>query len=424
MSAKSIKNFLRNTLVWQKLRIIIRGFEVRKELRRIAADPQYNKPRKLLVINHYFHGELKAFNAVKDSFPELAILSVLPEPFFTAQAYLFPEEIRSAREPYDAPQYAAEREESRRLSLKLYEQLQEAYPFEALVSPADDFYWLREFILVCQEHGKKVFIVDKEGTISPQSYEVLPEMSRKYFPPISDYYLVWGERQKKLWSLRGADESKVHVTGSARSDIFVNLEHKPPKNVIFFDFDVDAYINVIDFSELDCKCEPTWIPLRDAFRRAACRIAEMFPEIQVIIKCHPQQLSCDFEAGMLEKLSNLKIVCGAEISELYTESYAAVGFQTTALLETALARIPTFYCAWGELYESIADKMLPFHDDGYGMRVCRSEDEIVSGVRNAIENGGNLSAPDSSKLSFYFHNADGQCAKRIISMILQMSSGQ
>ena len=412
----------RETRLWHRLRLAYKARLARAELERVAASPEFRRKRRLLIINHHFQGELKALEAARAGFPDVALLALPPEPFFTPLVYLFPQEIRCAREPYDAPRFAPLRKEARRLSRTIYDQIQAVYPFEAVVTPSDSFYWLREFIMVCREGGIPVFVADKEGTISPRSFESEPLRISECFPPISDQYLVWSQRQSDFWKKAGVPGERIKVTGSARSDLFVSMRRKPPENVVFFDFDSDAYINVLDWSRLAWTGERNWHYLRAAFRNAAARVAAEFPRIEVILKCHPQQLSYDSHGSRLASVRNVRIIRGAEVSELLQRSYAVAGFQTTALMEAALARIPVFYAAWGGLFEAVSKEILPFHEPGYGMTLCRSEDAIVDNVRRAIKAGGSLPPPDAAKLALFFHNPDGNCAKRLIQAALDLSS--
>lgn len=411
---------LRETRLWAFLRQHYKAVAASSELDRAAKDPRYAKKNRILVINHCFDGEIKALAAALPAFPDTAMFAVAPEPFFTPSVYLFPESISCGREPYDAPQFAELRRKSRELSGKLFRQIRSAYPFDAVLTPSDSFYWLREFLMVCRENKIPVIVADKEGTISPRSFDSEPLRIKKLFPPISDWFLVWSGRQRDFWLKAGVAEERIIVTGAARSDLFVNMKRGAVKNVIFFDFDSDAYINVIDWSKTKWDGPKNWNYLRDAFRAAALAVAKEFPDVEVILKCHPQQASFDFP-GALGGVKNLKVMRGAEISGLMPYTYAVAGFQTTALMEAVLAGIPTFYAAWGGLYDVVAPEVLPFHEPGFGMFLCRSGADILTGMRKSIINHGTLQLPDSSGLEMFFNMRDGNCAGRVIQNVLKIS---
>ena len=412
---------LRGTRVWACLRLRYKAAAARRALREAAADPRYAKKDRILVINHCFDGELKALAAALPGFPDAALFAVAPEPFFTPFVYLFPESVSCGQAPYDAPEFAELRRESRELSGELFRQIRTAYPFSAVLTPSDSFYWLREFLLVCRENGIPVIVADKEGTISPRSFESEPLRIKKLFPPLAEWFLVWSGRQREFWLKAGVPAGRIIVTGAARSDLFVNMRRGAPKNVIFFDFDSDAYINVIDWTRTNWDGPKDCHYLRNAFRAAALAVAKEFPEVDVILKCHPQQASFGLP-GAMGGVKNLKVLRGAEISELMPYAYAVAGFQTTALMEAAMAGIPTFYAAWGGLYEVVSPEVLPFHEPGFGMRLCRSGAEIVEGMRGAIAGGGKLPQPDTSALELFFNMRDGNCSKRVIQNVLEIAA--
>ncbi len=377
---------------------------------------------RVLAINHYFQGELKAFEAVAGEFPEVSMLPVAPEPYFSEVLHLFPLEVRTADIEYDHPALSGLRSRAREISRRIFSDITAAYKFDCVISPSDSFYWLREFIEVCKEKGVPFIVADKEGTISPASYKTDPPKIRQYYPPLADHFLVWSDRQRLYWEKAGVAPEQIIITGAARSDIFVNMKRRAPKSVIFFDFDLDAYLNRVDWTGVNWTGRRDWKDLRDAFRRAAARVASDFPGVEVIIKCHPQQLNIELADADLAKLPNVRIIRGAEISELMPDAYAVAGFQTTALMEAALAGIPVFYAAWGELFEYIKPEMLLFHEQGYGMTTCGSEDEVVSGISKAISSKGESTRPDASKLEMFFANHDGNCSRRIITELRRISA--
>jgi len=412
---------IRETAFFARVRAFYRRRQAAAELSHLARETSPQDSTRILAINHFFHGELKALGAALPSFPGVKILPIKPEPFFSEVLHLFPMKVRNAEIEYDSPELAGHRAEARRISRQIFDRIAAVFPFDCVLTPSDSFYWLREFVHVCREKGIPFVVSDKEGTISPASYETHPRAIRKYFPPLADLFLVWSSRQKDFWIKCGVRPETIIITGAARSDAFLNMQRHLPDTVIFFDFDLDAYINTVDWSKTNWEGERSWRELRNAFRHAALRIAKNHPNVKVILKCHPQQTSKGHDLPKLKETPNLQVITGAEISDLMPRAYAVAGFQTTALMEAVMAKIPTFYAAWGDLYETIKPEILPFHDPSYGMRLCQNENEIVEGIGEAISAHGKLPLIPAPGLEIFFERRDGQASARIIGELLKIA---
>lgn len=408
---------IKQTIIFNKIRGIIRRIQSVNYLKKEVLNLNIKSKYKILIINHFFTGEIKAIKKVKKLYNDIEFLVINPEPHFSEIIHLFPQNIKCAKIPYDSLENKYYRDKSYKISKRIFKDIIKNFNFNCILTPSDSFYWLREFVKICKENKILTIVSDKEGTISPYSFETEPYRIKKLFPPISDYYMVWSKRQKKFWINAGVSENKIIITGSPRSDIFIGKQKKKPNNIIFFDFDLDAYINIIDINKIKYSGEKNWKYLRESLRNCARIIAQKYPDLKIIIKCHPQQTSYDFNNL---NFKNLIIVYGPEISELLSESYAVVGFQTTALMEAALAKIPTFYMAWGELYEILSPYLLPFHEEGFGMTRCFSENEVVENLENVLKNNFNTQKTTYDKLSIFFDYTDGNCAKRLIESIISL----
>lgn len=407
---------IKKTKIFNKIRGIIRYFQSVILLKRFKKNIKNEAKYKILIINHFFSGEIKALTQIKEEFSDVEFLIIKPEPFFSEIIHLYPQTVRNAGIEYNSNKLINLHQKSFKISNKIYKTIKKYFNFNCVLTPSDSFYWLREFISICKTNKIPVIVSDKEGTISPYSFETEPYRIKNLFPPISDYYLVWSQRQKEFWIKAGVKANQITITGSPRSDIFINMKKKNPTNIIFFDFDLDAYINIIDWNKVNYDGERNWRYLRTAMRNSAKIIAREFSDINIILKCHPQQANLDFDTDLLN-IKNIKIIRGGEISEMLSESFAVVGFQTTALMEAVLAKIPTFYIAWGKLYDIISKFLLPFHEEGYGMILCKSETELIEKIGKTIRRTQDLSMPNSEKLNIFFNYADGNCSKRLLSEI-------
>jgi hypothetical protein len=413
---------LRETRLWRALRAVRKERQLFRELRRI--EPR-SSGRGILVINHFFDGEIEAIQDVLAAFPDVKALLIPPEPFFSPAMSKFPPELQAARVPYTTPELEHLRLEYRSYCRWLRDELQKVFPFESVLTPSDSFFWLREFIGACQEQSIPTVVADKEGTLSPYSWEVEPDRVAYLFPPIADYFLVWSARQKRFWQRAGVELSRIDVVGSARTDRFVKLRHSPaPGAVLVFDFDEDAYINNFAPSELPPGVQRSWRELRRALHQVMLRVARDFPQVRFILKCHPQQVTSKFYFDG-RRPRNLRVRTGAprRLPELMEDAALVVGFQTTGLLEAAVARIPVLYAAWGPLYDALKSRILPWHEAGFGMHWCRSEQELEDRMRSVLAGRMNgLSSLDRSRIEEYFHCADGHSAHRLIESVLQVGA--
>jgi hypothetical protein len=316
------------------------------------------------------------------------------------------------------------RERYRRYCEKLYDEITAYYPFDCILTPSDSFYWLREFIVVSRRHGVPTIVADKEGTISPRSFEVEPMRIRRMFPPISDYFFVWSERQSSFWQRAGVDPSRIDVLGSMRTDLFQSLSSQKPKTLLYYDFDTDAYINNMDWEAIGWRGERNWNYLRDAIHRVLLHLARKNPQVNIIIKCHPQQVETRFQVAGLTAQPNISIMKGGPrgLPAMVAEAHAVVGFQTTALLEAALAQKPVFYVAWGDLYDMVVPKVLPWSEPGYGMTWIRSESNLETTLQALLrgEISDAILQADRSKLSNYFYQADGHVTERLLNRLIEV----
>ena len=412
---------LRRTAAWKAGKIALNDRRKRKALSGIASASGAPEQLRILVINHFFDGEIEALSGCIAGRDDVAMRCISPEPFFSRAMAWFPEPVHRAEIEYDAPELEPIRARFREYCQTLFEELASRFSFDCVLSPSDSFYWLREFIGVCQSKGIPVIIADKEGTISARSFDVEPLRIRRMFPPIADYFFVWSERQKEFWLKAGVEESRISVVGSMRTDRYVNLVHGRPDTILCYDFDTDAYINNMDWEALAWKGERNWNYLRDAMHRVMLRIARDYPGYTIVIKCHPQQVVTEFAVSELESQPNVKIIKGIPkgLPALLSGAVAVVGFQTTALLESALARTPTLYTAWGELFELVRDQILPWSNPGYGMKWIQSEEELESALRAVLDsvNGQQEFDADRSRLADYFFQADGRVTERLLAQL-------
>lgn len=422
MFRKPVSAKLRRSPLWKKARALRKAAELRRELARLARHRPKAARLNILVINHFFDGEIEALEKTLAEFPGMSLFAITPEPFFSQAIYLFPDELAAANIPYDAPELAAQRTQYRAHCERLFDRLHRSYPFDCVLTPSDCFYWLREFIAAARARGVPTLVADKEGTITGRSFLTEPLRIRQMMPPVADRFLVWSERQAEFWRQAGVREDMIFISGSSRSDSFVNLERSPdPSMVLVYDFDVDAYISNLDWQNMDYLGPRDWIQLRDAIHRNILHSAKANPQVKFVVKCHPQQVVTRFAQGAALP-PNLRLIAGPpkNIPKLLADARVVVGFQTTALLEAALAGIPVLYAAWGDLYLAAKDQILPWHESGFGIQWCRTPEELGKNLQVLINDSPQASAQsDRSRLPLFFHQADGNATRRLLREISQ-----
>lgn len=303
------------------------------------------------------------------------------------------------------------------------------FRIKAFVTPSDIFPYLRDTIPLLKVNGIKIFVIDKEGTISPYDFDKFSASIKQWYPFISDHILVWNERQRIFWQKCGiANMDMITVTGQPRSDFwFTNqtpskelLQLMPAgkKNVLFFSFDKSAYIPEHLFKSGDI----TWNSLYHDVHYSIIEYARQNPEINFVIKTHPQQNTVDDAIqAICKQLPNVNIVGGAKISnELLKNADLVIGFQTTALIEAMFCNKPIIYTFWGDA-PKIADYLIPFHQSN-ALFVAHSKEDLDNAYKQFMKSSDSLSWDIAYRKDFverYFYKCDGQSSARTLKVMYE-----
>ena len=281
--------------------------------------------------------------------------------------------------------------------------------------PSDNYYWVREFIQICKDNSIKVIVVDKEGLISPYDWDYESIRIKKFAPFISTHLYVWSERQKEYWIKANTDDSKITVIGQPRSDLFFKPAKKlPRKSIIFFTFDDYAYLSG-ELRKIAGK-DFSWKNLKNESLNAIFQFSKNNPNIDVVIKAHPQQSDLkDLQAKYSS--ANLKVIGGSQSAcSLIRESDLVIVFQSTALLESIMIDKNVIYLDWAKSNPEVSKGILQFSDCP-GALSCKSLNEFNIYLNNFSE--GKLKIPNKNRaetknfLDLYFYNADGNVSKRL-----------
>ena len=217
---------------------------------RITKAPPPNGKRNILIINHVFDQDIEALQLANREFNFIvfnaAILRFIP-------AQIFPAEVESYI-AYNRPSMAPLKRRYRKVIDRFTKRLIKKYRLVAVISPSDNFFYVRELIPALHEHGVPYYVVDKEGTICPAYFTHFAEYIKNNCPLIADHILVWSERQRAFWEKAGVSAQKITVVGQPRSDFWKQEERWKEKTnlrisglrpeaklLLFFTYDPWAY---------------------------------------------------------------------------------------------------------------------------------------------------------------------------------------
>lgn len=305
---------------------------------------------RILVLNHTYAQDLDSLRyAAGDDvrFRELQLDLLHPEAM-----RVLPADIDDGPEMYSRPEYEPHRRALAGLLERLFEDLYREWAFDVFVSPSDVFTYLREAVPALHRLGVPFLVAERETTVSPHIMDANVELMSRYFPPIADHRTLCSERLREFWVRAGAPPERVTVTGQPRYDFYRQPERWPERlpwgseddpTVLFLSYDYNAYHpggdtlpNVWEKQHRETE-EGLWELARRGWR--------------VLFKPHPQQAHRDdarWRAGAGDLLGKrVFLIPGlADTRELVVKSDVVVGFQTTTLFETMVARRPIVYAGW------------------------------------------------------------------------------
>lgn len=395
----------------------------RRALETLAARAPVGVGPKVLVINHHFDQDIEALSATLSQRMQFLVVDAMP--FFNEAVLFFrTPEARDGVIPYDQlpPDVVLSYREACR---RMFAELQRVFPFELVVVPSDSFWWIREFLAVAGESGVTRVVLDKEGTISPYSFEVHSAQIKAKFPFMSDYLLVWSARQREFWIRAGAPTDRIRVVGQPRSDFFFQKQRwhsrrdlgldPNRRTVVFFTFDLDAYINVFPAEEI-ARESLSWLPLRNDVSEVLIAFAAEQPDVDIVVKVHPQQSDVADVRSVFARSGrpNIKVLDGAGVSNhLIVNADLIIGFQTTTLTEAMLTTVPVIYVAWGSTERKVRRHLIPFHDCE-GIEKADSRD-MLAALLHKWSAGQSLGGDRSRRRAFtdYWLHADGRSCERV-----------
>jgi hypothetical protein len=385
--------------------------------------PDYDPARKtILAINHLFDQDLEALTHANTRYN--FIILDFAAMFKGGKAY-FSRAVRDIRAPYES-----EPLENRLLFRTecrlLFEQLQTRFRPNLIITANDNFAFIREFIHVAHEQGIPTVIVDKEGTISPHSFEAEARRARENTPCISDHVFVWSHRQKDYWQKRDVSADHITVIGQPRSDLFYAwtednisgfFDKRQPLITLFSYFDT-AYIPYESVQQ-----GISWKAMKTQTHEDILRLAKSHPDYNFVIKCHPQQLDIDAIRSQYQA-PNLRVIGGARVAnELIQRSELIIAFQTTSVIEAMFLDKRVIYTAWDENYPALAEELLPFHQaEGIVLADSRERfhqvcERFFSGDFSDFDFSAEAKAARAQFVDGYFYRPDGHVCQRFFAEV-------
>jgi hypothetical protein len=379
----------------------------------------------VLIIDHNFVQDIDALRYAAAG-RNINLISISFAHFYLLAELYFPVEIRE--ESY----FRAEMEPCKRAYRSLLEKLlsiwQPTKRMRCFITPSDSFFWIRELIDLLQGKGIPCLVVDKEGTISPHDMEHFSKRVAGLFPLISDFIIVWSQRQHEFWVRTGVDPGKISIAGQPRSDFFFHPERwlsreslvgKTGRLFLVFTFETDAYAPI--------PGEHLWRELRSDIHQTIEAFARQYPDHLFVIKTHPQQRDRLLVAQEFARtgLKNILVLHGPEISRhLIVRSDVIIGFQTTALIEGMLAAKRVIYTEWSQGVRSNLQNLIPFHE-APGIDRARSRQEFEHILRETILNDNFEVNPRTMAIrkpfiDVFIPNADGKVSERVMERVVQI----
>ena len=385
--------------------------------------PVDRERKTILVLNHFYDQDVRALRRANKDYN---VVSIHTPTLFKGAKIFFREDVQAMNAPY-SDEDPANLAEYRKECERIFDALKQKFGAHLMVTAADNFYWIRELIDVARSQGVKTLFVDKEGLLSPYTFESDARRIRENAPYISDHLFVWSERQKQFWMKTGVPEQDITILGQLRSDLFRQemtfvvdgyFGAKRPL-ITFFTYEDDAYVplNLVASEGL------SWKDMKIKTQDLLAEIADAHPEYNFVFKAHPQQSDLDALQLRYDR-PNLKVIGGASIAnELIVRSELIVAFQTTAVLEAMFMNKRLIYTAWDPSVERLSDQILPF-DKAPGVVVAKSYEHFKQVCERFFSgNASDFAFSDEEEdrkhamVSEYFYKPNGHVCERFFTEI-------
>jgi hypothetical protein len=319
---------------------------------------------RLLVCDHFFGEDIEALRTVAGPDVEFRVLDfhlVRDEAL-----RVFPPDVATGHEAYARAENEPYRRRWAAILREILEDEFSAWPYDAFISPSDEFFYLRAAAEALHPLGVPFLVVHKETTRSRNTIEVHAEIVKRYAPPIADFMTMCSDRHR-TYSLRtGVPDGLIAVTGQPRFDYYAHPERWPERfplgesgpAVLFL-----SYMSGLYHVEGE---EPEWAEMHRETEAGLWELARR--GWRVVIKPHPQQ---DFRRDRDRIRHEVADLYGRsvfltrptdDVRPLLVKADVLVGFQSTALYEAMVAGTPVVYTGWHPDARRLSSEMHAFQD--------------------------------------------------------------
>ena len=340
---------------------------------------------------------------------------------------------------YRSPKFLKQRNLYIKYSISIIKFLKKKYNVKSFLIPKVNDPWSIDFIKAINETNLKLIIDDREGTNTSKRLKVVPGRLKNLDIKF-DLLTTQNYMHRELFIKAGFPKEKIVVNGSLKSDywrkknFWLDLEQVDKRlspnliKILFFAFGERTYMNFYYENE-----QRTWSFLSKDINDVFYKILEKYEgKIQLIYK-FSEKVHRDTSNHFLEFKEtchkhidkNFLILIGASTFsyDLMRLSDIIVGFQTSGMIEAMNTERPILYTAWGDLYESIKETLLPIASKDCVIE-CKSKDQFFEKLSECIDHSLSNKKYSTylmnSRLDLvnkYFSYSDGLVASRLLKLI-------
>ncbi|MFQ5889825.1 MAG: hypothetical protein ACE5JR_07205 [Gemmatimonadota bacterium] len=317
---------------------------------------------------------------------------------------------------------------------RVFPTLRRLLRFDAVLTANVDYAQDQPWIDACERHGVPLLVLLKE-TIS----------SDAHFQWIVAHYTELGFRfrgtlvlaptrwmRKALLAAGVVDDGRVLVTGLPRNDSIADaLRDGASRGAADRDWVVlFAFASQFPFTD-DFAPRELWSEVLPAFLEAAAQHDVV--TVRFIIKAKTPRDRKEIEASLARFpcRPNVELVERASLKEVIRRTRAAVGFNSTALVELMRTNVPLIVPLWGSAARNPQVLMFPNGTSSAALLFARSPDELVAGIRSAamdpmghISDHARFRAEREALIERFLFRIDEECSERVAGALRETAVGR
>ena len=368
---------------------------------------------RILAFDHFYRQDLEAIRTALRADDALDVIPYQRLRRIARRA--FPAEAFTGVERAFAPDMATAWARYEPLVDRFVDWVVAAYGPNVFVAPSDVFFYLRPAIIRLRGLGIPTVVVQKETTISPMVMELHATDVGRSTPFMSDLMTVCSDRHRDFWLRAGAPPELVRVTGQPRFDVYRTNRATPGAHgrprLLYLSYEDVAYLP----ADLGGADESSWRELR---RETEEVLSAASTDWHITVKRHPQQPDEDDWLGENVDRADRD----ADTRTLILESDVVVGFQTTAVLESALAGKRVLYAAWGETFEASRALLIPYDSYSGVVTHVHSAAELAELLGAGLVNIPRPTSAGMKMIEEHLGPTDGLASQRVVALLRSCAS--